>query len=214
MDDIGGPVSDDCTDLAALGQGDRDASRRLYDRHAAVVISLCRIETGSRSVHDAEDAAQETFLRAFRMLDRVTDCRGFRSWLYAIARIVCKERRVERAQSRRDIAYAAGLDRNAARESLERRNPPMPQTEPPALSALGEQPSRPIERAETLARLGAAIDELPDDVRLALHIFYIEPDPVAAAKHALGISRAQFYRLVTQARELIGAKLSREDLQS
>ena len=89
----------------------------------------------------------------------------------------------------------------------------MPQTEPPALSHAGDRPSRPLERQETLARLGAAIDELPDDVRLALHIFYIEPDPVAAARHALGVSRAQFYRLVTQARELIGAKLSREDLQ-
>ena len=51
-------------------------------------------------------------------------------------------------------------------------------------------------------------------MRLALHIFYLEKDPVTAAKRALGISRAQFYRLVAQARELIGAKLSREDLQS
>jgi predicted DNA-binding protein (UPF0251 family) len=53
---------------------------------------------------------------------------------------------------------------------------------------------------------------LPEDIRLALHLFYIEPDPVDAAKRALGISRAQFYRLVTQARQLLAAQLSREDL--
>lgn len=82
-----------------------------------------------------------------------------------------------------------------------------------ALAAASEPPSRPLERHETLRRLGRAIDELPEDIRLALHLFYLEPDPVAAAKHALGVSRAQFYRLVSQARELIGAKLSREDLQ-
>ncbi len=84
-----------------------------------------------------------------------------------------------------------------------------------ALHALGaDDPARPLEQRETLARLGRAIDELPDDLRIALHLFYIESEPVVAAKRALGISRAQFYRLVAQARELIGAKLSREDLLS
>ena len=69
-------------------------------------------------------------------------------------------------------------------------------------------------RQATLARLGSAIDSLPRDVRLALHLFYLEPDPVDAAKRALGVSRAQFYRLVAEARQLIAAQLTREDLQS
>jgi RNA polymerase sigma factor (sigma-70 family) len=216
MSDMGGPVTDDCTDLAALDQGDRDAGRRLYERHAGVVFSLCREETGARCREDAEDAVQETFLRAFRMRDRVTDCRGFRSWLCAIARLVCKEKRVARAKSRRDAVYAVGLDRDAARGFAQRKERPVSEaTGTAALRGMSEEaPVRPLERSETLARLGRAIDELPDDIRLALHIFYIEPDPVTAAKQSLGISRAQFYRLVTQARELIGAKLSREDLQS
>jgi RNA polymerase sigma factor (sigma-70 family) len=215
MDHIGGPVTDDCTDLAAYGQGDREAGTRLYDRHAALVFSLCREETGGRSREDAEDAVQETFLRAFRMLDRLTDCRGFRQWVYAIARLVCKERRSTRLRARRDAAYAVGIDRDAARPAAERKERPMSETTmATALRDAGDDPAQPLVRSETLARLGRAIDELPDDVRLALHLFYIEPDPVDAAKRALGISRAQFYRLVTQARELIGAKLSREDLQS
>lgn len=77
----------------------------------------------------------------------------------------------------------------------------------------GAAPSASLERRETLARLGSAIDTLPYDVRLALHLFYLEPDPVDAAKKALGISRAQFYRLVAEARQLIAAQLSREDMQ-
>ncbi len=71
-----------------------------------------------------------------------------------------------------------------------------------------------LERRETMDQLGDAINALPEDLRLALHLFYIEPDPVDAAKRALGISRAQFYRLVTQARELIAAQLTREDHKS
>ena len=216
MDPIGAPVNDDCSDLAALNEGDRDAGRRLYDRHAAVVFALCRAESGARPAEDAEDAVQETFLRAFRMRDRLTDCTGFRSWLYAIARLVCQERRTERARARRDVAYGLDLPRQATQPgSNEGRKPMPPHSMQAAIERQSEaSPSAAIERQETLARLGSAIDSLPRDVRLALHLFYLEPDPVDAAKRALGISRAQFYRLVAEARQLISAQLTREDLQS
>ncbi|MFM1821904.1 MAG: hypothetical protein RI967_170 [Planctomycetota bacterium] len=215
MDAMGGPVPDDCSDLAALDQGDRDAGRRLYERHAPLLYALCREETGARSHEDAEDALQETFLRAFRMRDRLTDCRGFRQWIASIARLVCKERRAARAKARRDAGYAAGHARADTHRGTNAMHAPSTiHAANQAIAAASEPPSRPLERHETLRRLGRAIDELPEDIRLALHLFYLEPDPVAAAKHALGVSRAQFYRLVSQARELIGAKLSREDLQS
>ncbi len=209
---MSGRLNDDCSDLAAFDAGDRNAGSRLYDRHAAVIFALCREETGARTRQDAEDAVQETFLRAFRMRAKLSDCTGFRSWLYAIARLVCKERRTARAKSRRDVAYAMDASRSASRE---RPSTMPPQTTHVLLERLGgSSPTTPLEHRETLARLGAAIDSLPEDIRLALHIFYIEQNPVDAAKRALGISRAQFYRLVTQARELIAAQLTREDLQS
>ena len=77
-----------------------------------------------------------------------------------------------------------------------------------------DAPSASLEEREALADLGRAIDALPEDLRVALHIFYIERDPVSVAKDALGISRAQFYRLVAEARNLIAARLTREDMQS
>ena len=223
MDPIGAPpgirpggqnMHDDCSDLAALDAGDRDAGKRLYDRHAAVIFSLCREEIGARGQADAEDAMQETFLRAFRMRDRLTDCTGFRSWLYAIARLVCKERRTARTRERRDVGYALGASRESsqgvAREGASRMPPHM--TSAMLGRQSGDAPTEALERREALRKLGRAIDTLPEDIRLALHLFYIEPDPVDAAKRSLGISRAQFYRLVTQARQLIAAQLSREDM--
>ena len=209
---MGASLNNDCSDLAAFDAGDRDAGSRLYDRHAGVIFALCSEETGSRTRQDAEDAVQETFLRAFRMRAKLTDCTGFRSWLYAIARLVCKERRTARARSRRDVAYGLDASRNASREGPTAMPP---HTTHAMLERLGGgSPTAPLEQRETLARLGIAIDSLPEDIRLALHIFYIEQDPVNEAKRALGISRAQFYRLVTHARELIAAQLTREDLQS
>jgi RNA polymerase sigma-70 factor (ECF subfamily) len=212
---MGRDLNDDCTDLEALDAGDPDAGGRLYDRHAPVIFALCREEVGTRTRQDAEDAMQETFLRAFRMRERLTDCTGFRSWLCAIARLVCKERRTARAKERRDIGYGLGASRAAstgvARGGADRM------ADHTANELLARQgglaPSAPLEARETLANLGRAIDALPEDLRLALHIFYIERDPVAAAKDTLGISRAQFYRLVAEARNLIAARLTREDFQ-
>jgi RNA polymerase sigma-70 factor (ECF subfamily) len=213
MDPIRGPVNDDCSDLAAFDAGDREAGRRLYDRHAPLIFALCREETGVRSARDAEDAVQETFLRAFRMRDRLTDCTGFRPWLYAISRLVCKERRNTRAKERRDLGYGLDASRDASRQAANEGTKRMPNHTMQGLleKAGGASASSSLEQRELMAQLGSAIDALPEDLRLALHIFYIEPDPVDAAKRALGISRAQFYRLVTQARELIAAQLTRED---
>jgi len=213
MDPIRGPVNDDCSDLAAYDAGDREAGRRLYDRHAPLIFALCREETGVRSARDAEDAVQETFLRAFRMRDRLTDCTGFRPWLYAIARLVCKERRNTRAKERRDLGYGLDASRDASRQAANEGTKRMPNHTMQGLleKAGGASASSSLEQRELMAQLGSAIDALPEDLRLALHLFYIEPDPVDAAKRALGISRAQFYRLVTQARELIAAQLTRED---
>jgi RNA polymerase sigma-70 factor (ECF subfamily) len=215
MEAMGGGLNDDCSDLAAFAAGDADAGRRLYDRHAAVLFALCREETGSRSREDAEDAVQETFLRAFRMRDRLTDPTGFRPWLYAIARLVCRESRAARAKTRRDAGYGLGASRGTsqgvARGGAERMADHTAQEQ---LSRLGgSAPSAPLERSEALAHLGRAIDTLPEDLRLALHIFYIERDPVSVAKEALGISRAQFYRLVAEARNLIAAQLVRGDFK-
>ena len=215
MEDIGARVNDDCSDLAALDAGDPDAGRRLYDRHATLILSLCREEVGVRAREDAEDALQETFLRAFRMRGRLTDCTGFRSWLCTIARLVCKERRTARAKERRDVGYGLGASRGAsagvARAGAERMSD---HTANELLARQGgAAPSAPLEERETLADLGRAIDALPEDLRVALHIFYIERDPVSVAKEALGISRAQFYRLVAEARNLIAARLTQGDMK-
>ena len=51
--------------------------------------------------------------------------------------------------------------------------------------------------------------ELPDDERLALHLYYLESDPIAAASECLGVSRSGFYKLLTRGRERLASLMTR-----
>lgn len=171
-------------------QARHQAFARIYDRHAPVVRAVCARLSPVAS--DADDALQETFIRAYRLLHEVRDPDGVRSWLYAIARHVCAERR--RARARRGVhEHAAGEERVMLNG-----------TASVSASPRGDAPSYPVEQAEALDRLTIALDELPDEERLAIHLYYLENDPVAAAGSALGLSRSGFYKLLARAKAHLG----------
>ena len=63
--------------------GDMGAFEVLVDRHRMPVYRLARSITGNH--HDADDAAQETFLRMYRSLGSYDPGRPFKPWLKRIA---------------------------------------------------------------------------------------------------------------------------------
>lgn len=68
--------------------GDQTAMLALVARFQGQVFGLCYRMLGQRQ--DAEDAAQETFLRVLRNLHRWDPSRGFEPWLLAIAGNRCR----------------------------------------------------------------------------------------------------------------------------
>ncbi len=68
-------------------EGDLRAFEQLVKRYQGPVYSFCRRMT--RSNEDAEDVAQETFVRVFRSLDRLKPRAKFSTWLYTVARNLC-----------------------------------------------------------------------------------------------------------------------------
>src|SRR5919112_2416025 len=105
---------------AALAGDDR-AFTTLVDRHAPACLRFARRMLGELA--DAEDAAQETFLRAFNALRSYDDATPFRTWLFAILVNRCRtsllrrsrrERRVVRAET--EVQCAASGDEARAFE--------------------------------------------------------------------------------------------------
>lgn len=98
-------------------RGDADAVRQLVDRYQAEVYGLCvRLLTHR---HDAEDVAQEVFLRIFRSLRRWDPSRPLKPWIVGITVNRCRtwlsqrSRRPELIDYLQDTASAPAADDSA-----------------------------------------------------------------------------------------------------
>lgn len=82
--------------LAAARTGDEDAFGALTQPHRRELHVHCYRMLGT--LDDADDALQETFLRAWRQLARFQPRAPFRAWLYRIATNVCLTMLARRAR--------------------------------------------------------------------------------------------------------------------
>jgi RNA polymerase sigma-70 factor (ECF subfamily) len=75
--------------LDAARRGDEDAIRHIVEAHRAELHAHCYRMLGS--VQDAEDALQDTLLRAWRGLPQFAGRSSLRTWLHRVATNVCLE---------------------------------------------------------------------------------------------------------------------------
>lgn len=86
--------------LAQARRGDKEAFTRLVEMYQTPVYNLCYRMLGEPEA--AEDAAQETFLKAFQHLSSYDSDRPFATWLLSIAAHYC----IDRLRRRRFIAFS------------------------------------------------------------------------------------------------------------
>jgi RNA polymerase sigma-70 factor (ECF subfamily) len=70
-------------DVVRAMDGDKEAFGRLVERYQTMVYTLAFNALGAHA--DAEDAAQEVFLRAFRKLPGFRGASAFSTWLFRLA---------------------------------------------------------------------------------------------------------------------------------
>ena len=75
-------MGDEDPDLGRAREGDREAFGRLVRRHQRRVYAAALHILGNHS--DADDATQETFVKAFRGLPQFDGRADFFTWLYRI----------------------------------------------------------------------------------------------------------------------------------
>src|SRR5436309_1857947 len=144
----------------------RETLEQRLEQHRAELTGYCYRMLGSS--FEAEDAVQETFIRAWRGYDRFEGRAAFRSWLYRIATNVCLD--MLNGRERR----ARPMDLGPAREPVESNLSTLPEVTwiEPIPDGLGVPEGDPAEVAvarETIRlALVAALQHLPPRQRAVL----------------------------------------------
>ncbi len=162
--------------------GDEHAFAQLYDRYAPRLLSFCRYLLGSRE--EAQDAVQQTFIRAHRAIAGGKPPEELRPWLYTVARNRCRTlRAAPRDVPVEDIGDAVALD---------------------GLADI-------VQRREDLRALVRDLDGLPEDQRAALVMFELGDLSQRDIGGVLDVPEAKVKALVHQARtHLIAERAARE----
>jgi RNA polymerase sigma-70 factor (ECF subfamily) len=104
--------------VARAARGSREAFDDLIRRHQASIVSLARALTGGSA--DAEDIAQEVFLRAWRSLGGFRGDSAFRTWLHRVAVNVIRSHHGRVSRWQRFVRAPAADTSDAAEDAIER----------------------------------------------------------------------------------------------
>src|SRR5258705_2029016 len=133
-----------------------------------------------RHRQDAEDVAQEAFVKAYRSFRELRDRGRFRAWLVRMTwRLAIDRQRNDRRRVAREDRSPEGL-RHTASSLTQKLSSGVAQGFSPAV--LDDLEAR--ERAE---RLWAAIDALPDKLRVAIVLANIEEHDIAKVARLLDL---------------------------
>lgn len=156
-----GPSDADSIDIRAFLNGEREAFDRLVMRHADRILNLCYRLLGDHE--EAEDCAQEVFIKVFRNVKNFRLESRFSTWLYSIAVNTCRNRRKSA-----EFRFWRKILR-LGRDSEESEGGVIPDTEDPSPSPLTLLTNREQERL-----LQKAMADLSHDHRVVLVLRYVE----------------------------------------
>lgn len=171
-------AGDDDALMLQVGRGDPAAYRALAERHLTGVVRYATRMLSDQA--EAEDVAQETFLRLWRDAGRY-EARGHKpsTWLYRIAHNLC-------------------VDRLRVRK---------PQADAPEQTA-NERTSGPLADQELSAHVSAALARLPERQRAAIALVHYEDKSLEEAGAVLGCAAGAVESLLARGRRSLREQLA------
>jgi RNA polymerase sigma-70 factor, ECF subfamily len=175
---------------AAAG-GSREAFDELVRRHQAAMITLARVLTGGRG--DADDLAQEVFVRAWRNLRGFRGDSTFRTWLHRVAINVIRTSQTRQGRLAR-LFVARGRDD-------ERPDP-----------ASGDEPvDAALARRQMIDR---ALATLPEELRVAVTLRDMQgleyKEIAAALEVPIGTVESRIFRARQKLKPLLASLMNDE----
>lgn len=171
----------DKADVEAVLAGDTSAFEGIVRRWQGPLVTLAYRYCRNRG--QAEEMAQEAFLRAYRFLDRWKEDAPFKSWLFTVAA-------------------------NVFRSQMRRYQPPVASSDLLLTLTGGSNPERVLETGDENEAVRRAVTRLPAKYRDAVVLFYFHDMDVAQAAHSLGLPVGTLKARLHRGRALLERKLS------
>lgn len=165
--------------------GDPNAYGDLVRAHQTAVLGVCWRILGN--VHDAEDAAQEAFIRAYTRLHTFDAARPFGPWIRRVAANVCLNRVAVQA--------APLVELNAETEG----------------AWVAPSPEWETEQAEQAEAVRAAFLSLPPTYRVVVELRHFQDMSYADMASLLGLPVNTIKSHVFRARQLLATRLTSQD---
>ena len=162
------------------GCGREEAIVRMINEWQLPLLRLCYIQLQDKGL--AEDAVQETFIKAFRALDTFRGDCSEKTWLTRIAINTCRDMRRG--------SWFRHIDRKASLEML---------------------PEAAVQPAEEKLDLTIAVMNLPTKCREAIMLYYYQDMDTAEIGAVLGIAHSSVSNRLRRGRDLLRKALERRD---
>jgi RNA polymerase sigma-70 factor, ECF subfamily len=179
-------ISDDLACVQRVGRGDTAAYRQLVDRYLNGITRFAKRILSDQG--EAEEVAQETFLRLWTEAASFEPRAQPKTWLYRIARNQC----IDRLRKRRSHGQAVDLD-SAEQGSSE------------------DRPSALFARKQTAERVERALSALPERQRAAITLVHYEGLTGAEASVVLEVTGEALESLLTRGRRALRDRLRELD---
>jgi RNA polymerase sigma-70 factor, ECF subfamily len=180
--------------MLEVRDGSAAAFEQLVERYQARLVRVLEHLAGNR--HQAEDLAQEVFLRVYRARHTYEPGAKFATWLFTIANNVAANALRDRSR-RHEVCLAASPGGSTGVRRLDRL----------AAAASGLMPERQLAKAEMREMVRLALESLSERQRLAVLLNKFEAMSYAEIAATMQLTPQAIKSLLSRARENLRAVL-------